>query len=91
MKAEIKKKCWLCKQHEETVDHLTLECPVLAKNVYVMRQNRVCGHLHYSIREALGIETREKCTNKHTHPKPVCEQEGVTVLRNQVVHSGYEK
>jgi protoporphyrinogen oxidase len=25
-------KCWLCKQHEATIDHLTSGCPILVKN-----------------------------------------------------------
>ena len=29
-------KCRLCKQHEETIDHLTSGCPILAKNEYLM-------------------------------------------------------
>jgi hypothetical protein len=31
LKEEIESKCRLCKQHEETVDHLTSGCPILAK------------------------------------------------------------
>jgi hypothetical protein len=29
---EVDSKCRLCKQHEETIDHLTSECPILVKN-----------------------------------------------------------
>jgi cell division protein FtsL len=32
LKKEIESKCRLCKQHEETIDHLTSGCPILAKN-----------------------------------------------------------
>jgi hypothetical protein len=35
---ETESKCRLCKQHEETIDHLTLGCPILAKNEYLTRQ-----------------------------------------------------
>ena len=31
LKEEIESKRRLCKQHEETIDHLTLGCPILAK------------------------------------------------------------
>jgi hypothetical protein len=37
----IDSKCRLCKQHEETIDHLTSGCPILAKNEYLMRQDKV--------------------------------------------------
>jgi hypothetical protein len=88
LKQEIESKCRLCKQHEETVDHLTSGCPILAKNEYLMRHDKFCTHLHYSICKALGIETTDKW---YTHmPRPVCEVGGVTVLWNQAVHTDRE-
>jgi len=60
LKEEIESKCRLCKRHEETIDHLTLGCPILAKNEYLMGHNKVCTHLHYSICKGLGIETAGK-------------------------------
>ena len=84
LKEGIDNKCWLCKQHEETVDHLTSGCPILAKND-VMRHDKVCAHLHYLMCKALSIEMTDKW---YTHtPKPVCEQEDATVLWNQGVHT----
>jgi len=60
----------------------------LAKNEYLMRHDKVCTHLHYSICKALGIETTDKW---YTYmPKPVCEEGDVTVLWNQVVHTDRE-
>ena len=35
LKEETEYKCWLCKQHEETIDHLTSGCPILVKNKYL--------------------------------------------------------
>ena len=60
LKEETESKCQLCKQHEETIDHLTSGSPILAKNEYLMRHDKVCTHLHYSICKALGIETTDK-------------------------------
>ena len=37
LKKEIESKCRLCKQREETIDHLTSGCPILAKNEYLMK------------------------------------------------------
>ena len=34
---EIESKCRLYRQHEETIEHFTLGCPILAKNEYLMR------------------------------------------------------
>ena len=36
LKKEIESKCQLCKQHVETIDHLTSGCPILGKNGYLM-------------------------------------------------------
>jgi len=59
LKDEIESNCSLCKQHVETIDHLTSGCPILAKNEYLMRHDKVCTHLHYSIYKALGNETTD--------------------------------
>ena len=62
--------------------------PLLAKNEYLMRHDKVCTHLHYSICKALGFETTDK---RYTHiPKPVCEKGDVKVLWNQAVHTDRE-
>jgi len=60
-KGEIQSKCWLCKEYEETIDHLTSGCPILTKNEYIIRHDKVCTHLHYSTWKKLGIETTENC------------------------------
>jgi len=44
LKEEFESKCRLCKQHEETIDRLTSGCPILAKNEYLMRHDKVCTH-----------------------------------------------
>jgi hypothetical protein len=60
LKEEVDSKCQLCKQHEETTDHLTSGCPTLAKNEHLMRCDKVGVHLHYSICTALGIKMTDK-------------------------------
>ena len=60
LKEETENKCRLCKHLEETIDHLTSGCPILVKNKYLMRHDKVCTHLHYSLCKALGIETTDK-------------------------------
>jgi hypothetical protein len=84
----VDSKCQLCKQHEETIDHLTSGCPIMAKNEYLMRHDNVGAHLHYSICKALSIKMTDKW---HTRtPKPVCEHEDMSVLWNQRVHTDRE-
>jgi len=85
LKEESESKCRICNQHEETIDHLTSGCPIVAKNEYLMRYDKVCTRLHYSLCKALGFETTDKW---YAHmPKPVCEEGDVTVLWNQAVHT----
>jgi len=59
LKEETESKCRLCEQYGETIDHLTSGFPILAKNEYLMRHDKVCTHLHYSICKALGTENTQ--------------------------------
>ena len=60
----------------------------MAKNEYLMRHDKVCTHLHYSIYKALGTETTDKW---YIHmPKPVHEEGDITVLWNQAVYTDRE-
>jgi hypothetical protein len=87
LKEEIESGCRLCKEYEETIDHLTSGCPIMAKNEYI-RHDKVCTYLHYSICKTLGIETTE---NWYSHiPKPVCQHEDISVLWNQGVQTDRE-
>jgi len=72
----------------KTTGHLNSGCPILENYEYLMRLDKVCTHLHYSICKALGIETTDR---RYTHMlKPVCEEGDVTVLWNQAVHTDRE-
>jgi len=85
LKEETDSKCRLCKEHKETIGHLTSGCLILANNVYLRRHGRAGAYLHYSICEGLGNETTE---NRYTHrAKPVCEHENMTVLWNEGLHT----
>jgi hypothetical protein len=57
-------------------------------NEYVIRHDKVCTHVHYSICKTSGIETTE---NRYSHiPKPVCQHEDITVLWNQGIQTDRE-
>jgi hypothetical protein len=47
LKQKIECRCRLCKEYEETTDHLTSGCPILAKNEYIIKHDKFCTHLHY--------------------------------------------
>jgi len=70
LKEETDSKCRLCKQHEETIDYLTSGYSILVKNEYLMRHDKVCAHLLYSICKALDIETTNDARARaRTHTK----------------------
>ena len=48
-KEETENNCQLCIQYEKIIDHLTPGCSIMAKNEYLMRHDKVCTHLHYSV------------------------------------------
>jgi hypothetical protein len=81
LKEESESKSRLCKEYEETIDHVISGCPVLTKNEYITRHDKVCTYLLYSIRREFGIEVPD---NWYSYvPKPICEHEDITVLWNQ--------
>jgi hypothetical protein len=88
LKQETESRCRLCNEYEETIDHIISGCPTLAKNEYILRHDKVCTHLPYTVRKKLGIETTE---NWYSHiPKPVTEHEDITVLWNQGIQMDTE-
>jgi hypothetical protein len=88
LKEEIESRFRLCKEYDETIDHLILGCPILATNEYVIRHDKVCTHLHYLICKTLGIEKTE---NWYSHiPESICQHADITVLWNQGVQTDRE-
>jgi hypothetical protein len=59
MKEETDSNCQLHTQHKETTDHLTSGCPILLKNKYLMRHDKLYARLHYSLCKTLGIKMRD--------------------------------
>jgi NRPS condensation-like uncharacterized protein len=41
LNTEIDSKCRLCQQFNETINHIILACPILAKEQYTIRHDRV--------------------------------------------------
>ena len=85
---ETDSKCRLCQQFDETIDHIISACPLLAKEQYIKRHDKVCAQLHFDIYKETGVQL----DNKHWYelaPKSVeTSQEGtVTILWNQQVQT----
>jgi len=69
LRTEADSKCRLSKQFAETVEHITSACPLLAKEQYIKRYDRVCAQLNFNI-----IKETEVKLNKNT---------GMTMYQNQ--------
>jgi len=53
--------CRLCQQINETIERIISACPILAKEQYIKRHDRVCAHLHFNICKETGV----KADNEH--------------------------
>jgi len=81
-------KCRLCQQFDETIDHTILACPILAKEQYIKRHDRVCAQLHFNMCKETGVQLDKKHWYEHV-PKSVETSQGgkVTTLWNQQVQT----
>ena len=57
-------------QFDETIDHIISACPILAKEQYIERHDRVCAQLHFNICKETGVELDKKQWYEHV-PKSV--------------------
>jgi len=65
LNTETDSKCRLCQQFDETVDHITSACPILAKEQYIKRHERVCAQLHFIICKETGVQLGKKHWYEH--------------------------
>jgi hypothetical protein len=88
LNTETDSECRLCQQFDETVDHIISACPILAKEQYIKRHDRVCAHLHFNICKETGVQLDKKHWYEHV-PKLVETGQGdnVTILWNQQVQT----
>jgi hypothetical protein len=54
LKTETDSKCRLCQQFYEAIDHIISACPILAKEQYIKRHDRVSAQLHFNIARKQG-------------------------------------
>jgi hypothetical protein len=84
-KKKLKADAHYVKNTKKLFGHLTSGYPILTKNEYVIRHDRIYTHVQYSICKRLGIKATE---NWYCHlPKAVCQHEDITVLWNQGVQT----
>jgi outer membrane receptor for monomeric catechols len=78
---ETDSKCRLCQQFDETIDHIISACPILAKEQYVKRHDKVSAQIHFNICKEIGVTKDKKHWYKHVPKSAVTNQGGkVTIL-----------
>jgi hypothetical protein len=58
-----------CQQFDETIDYIISACPILAKEQYIKRHDRVCAQLHFNICKETGVQLDKKTKLVRTCPK----------------------
>jgi hypothetical protein len=88
LNTETGSKCRLCHQFDETIDHIISACPILTKEQYIKRHDRVSAQLHFNICKETGVQLDKKHWYEHA-PKSVETSRGgkVTILWNQQVQT----
>ena len=88
LNTETDSKCRLCQQFDETIGHIISACPILAKEQYIKRHDRMCAQLHFNICKETAVQLDKKHWYEHV-PKSVETSQGrkVTILWNQQVQT----
>jgi hypothetical protein len=64
LNTETDSKCRLCQKFDETIDHIISACPILAKEQFIKRRDRVCAQMHFNICKETGVQLEKNtCTN----------------------------
>jgi hypothetical protein len=73
------------KQFDEPAEHIISACPILAKEHYIQRHDRVYVQLHFNTSKAVGVKLDSEYWYDHV-PKSVeaSHEYKVTLLWNQV-------
>jgi hypothetical protein len=85
---ETDSKCRPCQQLDDTIDHTISACPILAKEQYVKRHDKVSVQIHFNICKEIGVQLDKKHWYEHV-PNSVVTNQGdkVTMLWNQQVQT----
>jgi hypothetical protein len=88
LQTETDSKCRLYHQFEETADRIMPARPMLAKEQYIKRHDRVCAQLHFNICKELGVKLDSELWYEHVPKSAETSQVGkVAILWNQQVQT----
>jgi hypothetical protein len=86
LNTETDSKCRLRQQFDETIDHIISACPILAKEQYIKRHDKVCAQLHFNICKETGVQLDKKHWYEHVPKSAETGQGGNVIIRwNQQV------
>jgi len=77
--------CRFCGQFQETVDHITSGCPMLAKTEYLRRHDKVAAYLHWHICKHNNIPVTEKWYEHR--PDTVIDTTDCTILWDTTINT----
>jgi len=64
LNTETDSKCRLFQQFDDTIDHIISACPIMAKEKYIKRHDKVCAQLHFNICKETGVHCMNMCQNR---------------------------
>ena len=70
--------CWLCRQSNETIDHLISSCSYIAQTAYKHKHDQVAKFIHWKLSAKYSIDV-SSCWWKH-QPSPVVENSQCKIL-----------
>jgi len=80
--------CRLCSKYDETVDHIVLGCPELAKSEYIHRHDKAAPYIHWKVYQKLNTDTAGKWYDHK--PETVTKNQDATILWNIPIHTDRE-
>jgi len=88
LQKETDGKCRICKQFDETVEHIISACPILAKEQYIKRYDTVSAQLHFNVCKEIRAKLDNKQQCNHVPKSVKTSHEGkVNLLWNQQVQT----
>jgi hypothetical protein len=88
LNTETDSKCRLYQQFDETIDHIISECPILAKEQYMKRLDRVSAQLRFNVCKETGVQLDKNHLYEHVPNSVETAQGGkVTILWSQQVQT----
>ena len=81
-------KCRLCNEFNETIDHITSACPVLAKSEFIQRHDKAASYMNWKICKPFNLSAVDVWYNHNS--ETVVSNRQVTSIWDMQVHTDKE-